>query len=84
MLVKEIDVEKFKKIRKIMRETNDDILNTKNGYLSQAQIHQLMVQINKFLSYFERREDKELTVPHIIVEYVKMLDEIIDVNQTKI
>lgn len=83
MLVKEIDREKFKLARKIMRE-NTDSINIKNGSLSQRQINDLISHLNMFLSFFEQKEDKELTVPTIIEAYMKILDEVIDVNQRKI
>ncbi|MGL5716442.1 MAG: hypothetical protein ACRCXX_13995 [Cetobacterium sp.] len=83
MLVKDIDREKFKLARKIMRE-NTDSINIKNGSLSQRQINDLISHLNMFLSFFEQKEDKELTVPTIIEAYMKILDEVIDVNQRKI
>lgn len=83
MKIKDINVWKFREIRKIMRNTNDDILNTKNGYLTQKQITEMMFNVNKFLSYFPNIEDREKEVSSVIESYVKQLDEILEVNQTK-
>lgn len=83
MKIKDINVWKFREIRKIMRNTNDDILNTKSGYLTQKQITDMMFNVNKFLSYFPNIEDREKEVSSVIESYVKQLDEILEVNQTK-